>query len=149
MRKSILSSFEYSALQKPIEDFYNQFAAASETGNTLSQSQIQDLQRQYNQIITNAGLQFDQLQKLTGIDLTTTDATASGNSLSGAIKGITEQQAELLAGQFGGLRLTAIDQLNMAKSSLDVLNQIANNTSLIKDTNTYLRKFDTEGIKMK
>lgn len=73
----------------------------------------------------------------------------AGNSLQGAIKGITQQQADLLAGQFGGLRMTAFEQLSTAKSSLNALNLIVYNTGLIADTNAWLRKFDTVGIKIK
>ncbi|MFJ1426965.1 hypothetical protein ACILFS_11725 [Capnocytophaga canimorsus] len=36
-------------------------------------------------------------------------AEASPNSLKGAVRGITEQQADLLAGQFGGLRLAQLE----------------------------------------
>jgi len=147
MRQAILNSFKYQSLEKPIQDFYAQFAAASESDNTLTQSEIQQLQQQYNSIITNAGLQFDQLSKLTGIDLTAASGS-SANSLSGAIKGITQQQADLLAGQVGGLRMTAFDQLSVAKSGLNMLNQIANNTSLLIPVESYLRYFKTNGIKV-
>ena len=37
------------------------------------------------------------------------DDNSSHNSLKGAVKGITEQQADLLAGQFGGLRLAQLE----------------------------------------
>jgi hypothetical protein len=145
MRKSILNSFKFNALEKPIQDFYTKFAAAAQTDNTLSQAEIQDLQKQYDQIIRNAGLQFDQLSKLTSVDLT---GTADSNTLKGAIKGITEQQAELLAGQFGGLRLTAIEQMNIARESLGHLSKIADNTARIAAVEDFLRKFYNEGIKI-
>jgi hypothetical protein len=41
---------------------------------------------------------------------------------------MSEEQANLLAGQFGGLRITAIQQLNMMGRQLDTLNAIQVNT---------------------
>ena len=64
-------------------------------------------------------------------------------------KGITQQQADLLAGQFGGLRLTAFDQLTVAKGNLNALNSIVNNTAFLINIDATLRKFDINGIKVK
>jgi hypothetical protein len=147
MRQSILNSFKYQALKIPLDKFYADFAAAAESGNTLNQSEIQQLQEEYNSIITNAGLQFDQLQKLTKANLSA--ASSTGNSLEGGIKSITESTAEILTGQFGGLRLTAFEQLQTMTESLSVLNKIEANTALIADTNALLRKFDQQGIRIK
>lgn len=148
MRQSILNSFKYKALQVPIEQFYADFAAASESDNSLTESEINNLRAKLNAIITNAGLQFDELSKLANMDLAN-GVGAQGNSLKGAIKGITEQQAELLAGQFGGLRITALDQLRTAQNALQILAKIENNTSRIANVEGYLRKFDIDGIKIK
>lgn len=147
MKNAILNSFKYKALEKPIQDFYDQFAAAAQSDDTLTQAEILQLQAQYDAIIKNAGIQFDQLTKLTGIDLGSDGQ--GGNSLKGAVKGITEQQADLLAGQFGGLRITAMEQLQTAKASFLVLNKIENNTSRIAQVESYLRKFEVEGIKIR
>lgn len=150
MRKSILNSFKFNALEKPIQDFYAKFAAAAKSDNTLSQSEIQDLQKQYNLIITNAGLQFDQLQKLTGPGVNLTGAGASQNGLAGSIKAsLTEDTGTVLAGQIGAMRIIGIEQLSTVKNCFSVLNTIANNTERIANVEGYLRKFDTDGIKIK
>ncbi|MEO6134378.1 MAG: hypothetical protein ABIP35_04450, partial [Ginsengibacter sp.] len=141
--------FKYKALQVPIEKFYEDFAAASESDNTLTETEINNLRTKLNGIITNAGLEFDELSKLANIDLSAAGGSVGGNSLKGAIKGITEQQAELLAGQFGGLRISSLEQLQTARNALSVLNKIENNTSRIANVEGYLRKFDIDGIKIK
>ena len=43
---------------------------------------------------------------------------------------VTEQQAELLAGQFGGLRITALETLAISRRQLDTLNAIQANTGI-------------------
>ncbi|MDN3657958.1 hypothetical protein QWZ08_20055 [Ferruginibacter paludis] len=148
MKQSILNSLKYSAIQEPLKKFYADFAAASESDGILTTAEIAQLQASYNATIQAAGQQFDQLQQIAGINFNNS-AAGNGNSLQGAIKGITQQQADLLAGQFGGLRITAFEQLAQAKFQLNALNIIANNTGLIVDTNALLRKFDTTGIKVR
>lgn len=128
MRQAVINSLKYKYLEAPLQEFYDELSSAVQSGGQLTQGEIQQLSSLYNSIITNAQSQFDQLQQISGLNITT--ANSSSNSLTGAIKGITEQQAELLAGQFGGLRITALEQLSVAKRQLDSLNQIQINTSL-------------------
>lgn len=75
------------------------------------------------------------------------------NSLSGAIKGITEDQADLLAGQFGAFRLSALEQLKVATESLSALNDIRNNTGSSSlsaaDIRVILKDIQLNGIKIK
>jgi uncharacterized membrane protein len=75
------------------------------------------------------------------------------NSLSGAIKGITEQQADLLAGQFGAFRLNAAEQLKVATQSLTILNDIRDNTGSSSisaaEIRTILRDIQLNGVKLK
>lgn len=141
MRKAIINSLKYKYLEGPLQEFYKQFAEASESGGQLTQAEIDQLQQFYNSIITNAQAQFDQLQQISGVNLT---GSGTGvNTLTGAIKGMTEQQAELLAGQFGGLRITAMEQLNLMRSQLDAINAIQINTSqTVLRMNSLLNKFD-------
>lgn len=146
MKQSILNSLKFQALEKPLKDFYDKFAADAESDGILTAAEISQLQASYNATIEAAGKQLDQLKQITDINFNSSDASA--NSLSGAIKGITQQQADLLAGQFGGLRMTAFDQLTVAKSNLNILNQIANNTSLLIPMESYLRYFKNNGIKI-
>lgn len=128
MRQAVINSLKYKYLEAPLQEFYNELSSAVQSDGQLTQGEIQQLSALYNSIITNAQAQFDQLQQISGLNLS--QAGSSSNSLSGAIKGITEQQAELLAGQFGGLRITALEHLAVAKRQLDNLNQIQINTSL-------------------
>lgn len=147
MQKSILNSLGEKGLKDKLDVLYEQFAADADSDGVLTESEIGQLQAAYNAIIESSRKQFDQLQQISGINFNSTDS--AGNSVSGAIKGMTQQQADLLAGQFGGLRMTAIQSMEIAKSNLNVLNQIANNTSLLITIDATLRKFDVNGIKVK
>ncbi len=147
MEEAILNSLKFQTLEKPLQEFYSRFAELSQSGNVLTASEIDQLRKQYNDIINNASAQFDNLQQISGINIGA-NAGGTGNSLSGAIRGITQEQANLLAGQFGGLRITAIDQLNVARQSLDRLTEITNNTSYIPMMYDLHRKWDLTGLKV-
>lgn len=147
MQKAVLQSLKYQALEAPLKKFYDDFAAATQSDNVLTADEISRLQAYYNQTITAASEQFDKLKKITNLDFN--DANQSqGNNLAGSIKGITQQQADLLAGQFGGLRLTAFDQLQELKNVNNVLKQIELNTSLIEGVFNLLSYMKVNGIKL-
>lgn len=142
MRQAMINSLKYQYLEAPLKDFYDQFAAASQSDGQLTEAEITQLRNLYGDIINNAQAQFDQLQQISGLNLTT--GNSSSNSLTGAIKGITEQQAELLAGQFGGLRITALEHLAVGRRQLDALNLIQVNTSIhVLRMTALLQKFDS------
>jgi len=146
MLNAMLSALESQTLEPALQEFYDQFAAFGQSDGLLTSDEIDQLQKQYNDILKNAAEKFDQLQQIAGINLGGQSATT--NSLSGAIKGITEDQAELLAGQFGGLRVTAMDQLNMATRQFQVLQDIQRDTSNLPEMKDILRYFKLNGIKI-
>lgn len=126
MRNALIQSLKFKYLEAPLKDFFEQFAAASQSDSQLTNSEIDNLNQVFNDIINNANTQFAQLQQIAGLNFGSSGS--KGNSLTGAIKGITEQQADLLAGQFGGLRITALETLGVSKGQLTALNLIEVNT---------------------
>ncbi|MBC9913189.1 tape measure protein [Chitinophaga varians] len=147
MRGAALNALKYQYLEGPLKDFYNQFAKASESDGVLTKDEIQQLQEKYNQIIKSAGDQFQQLQDITGLNL----ASGSGNSqnsLKGAFSSMTEQTAELLAGQFGGLRINMIQQVQICTQQLSVLTKIEFNTATLIDVRADIRYLKDKGIKI-
>jgi hypothetical protein len=144
MRNAVLQSLKISALEGPLRTFYEEFAKLSASDELLTEGEIQQLRERFNVIIGDAGKKFDELQRITNLNLTAGGQSTSGNNLTGAIKGITEQQAELLAGQFGGLRITALDHLSVARGSLESLQRIDLNTGvMIVRLTSVLQKFDS------
>lgn len=146
MRNAALNALKYQYLEGPLNDFYDQFAADAESDGTLTASEIAELQQKYNDIIKKAGEQFQQIQDITQLNL----GSGSGkkNSLAGEIKGITEQQADLLAGQFGGLRISMVQQVQICTQQLSVLNAIKIDTANLADIRADIRYLKTTGIKI-
>ncbi len=147
MKKAILNSLKYQTLQKPLEEFYKQFAAATESDNALTNDELNALQNTYSGIIDDAAEKFKKLQDITNIDFSSNSDTA--NSLKGGIKAMSEQTGEVIAGQFGGMRMTLLDQLNVARQGLVSLQQIELNTSYILQVKDSLMRIERDGIKVK
>lgn len=127
LRKSVLAGLDASYI-KPIADkLFAEIALDSDanfktTGNsTLSADQIKDLTAKYAATLKDAYTNVNTLVN----SLTGPAPGTSTNNLSSAIQGITAPQADLLAGQFGGLRLTAIAQLAIQTSMLTELQKIS------------------------
>lgn len=143
MRGAIINALKFKYLEGPLQEFFESFAEATETDSTLTQGEIDQLKLMFNTIISNADTQFQQLQQIAGLNLSASGG-AGGNSLQGAIKGMSEQTAELLAGQFGGLRITAVEQLIIARQGLIIYQNIESNTGLTATRLlSLLQKFDS------
>jgi tape measure domain-containing protein len=128
MQGALLNALKYQTLEAPLKAFYEQFAQDAQSGGALTQGEIATLQEQYNALITQAAQQFEDLQKVTGVSFK--GGTGTQNSLAGAIKGITENQADLLSGTTNGIRLGVLELVKVGTQNLAVQNQIRNNTGI-------------------
>lgn len=154
MKNAVFQSLKIQALEGPLKAFYEQFAKDSASDNVLTEDEIRQLKANFNGIISEAGKKFDQLQQITKLNLSSGSAGAQSNSLAGQIKAvITEDTGTLIAGQFGAMRLTAGQQLDVSSQQLNVLNSIQANTAYLV---TYLPSMDRRlsnlemnGIKIK
>lgn len=53
----------------------------------------------------------------------------SEDSLTGAVKGVTEETADIIAGQMNAIRINQMEATQVLRQSLQALNTIANNTA--------------------
>lgn len=149
MQDAALSVFKSNYLNAKIADFYKMFSDASNAEGGLTPDRINALRDSYAAIITDANAKLTDLEKVVGS--VSPLAGSDGAPLTNAIKGMTTDQADLLAGQFGGLRLTQRetnvllgdlrnDNLLFAKQNLLLFIQIATNTG---NTDVNTRTLDT------
>ena len=64
--------------------------------------------------------------------------TGAATSLTGAVKGVTEETASLVAGQMNAMRINQVEAMSIMRNQLMVLNRIAENTAY----NVHLTKLD-------
>lgn len=124
MKKALLNAVKINALKGPLDEWYREFAKLSEGG--LNADEIAKLRASYMQIANNAGKAFEELKNIAGIDFG--ELANDANSLSGAIKGMSEDTASILAGQFNALRINSAEHLNVARQALLHQARTAQNT---------------------
>lgn len=105
MKNAMLQGVNMKYLQAPIKKFYEQFADMSESDGMLTESEIIQLQEMYTRIVENAEAQFENLEKISGLDFSTSEEETSDNSLKGAYAKASQESIDLLAGQTGAQRV--------------------------------------------
>jgi len=149
LKKAILDAFALQVLSAPLKKLAEKAGEFAENG--FNQNELGELQFELNRIIENAVSGFDALKEISkdvGIELGNiqTDVQIDSKGLTGAIKGITEETAGLLAGQFNALRMNTVemlggvralnfnvsDMLTVAENSLVTLDKIEINTRYLK-----------------
>lgn len=152
MRNAALSVFEFKFLEPKIKDFFDQFSAAAESGDTLDSTEIGQLQSKFNQYMKQASKEFEDLQKVTGINFNSNGS--SPNALVGQFRSLTEDTGNVLVGQFNGQRLATLELVDLQRSAMNIYSNIEANTAntvleLRSVQQTMVNFFRTEGVKMK
>lgn len=132
MKQALINSMMVKAIQPQIDKFMDTFFAVTNDANGLSQADISSLQSVWEVLINGWGKTFDEMESMFP-DLF--DATNEANSLSGAIKGVTEETAGLIAGQMNAIRINQAHVLALMDEQLTYQMEIAANTR-------YNRKLD-------
>lgn len=134
IRKQLVAQLLY----KPIEQAMVQLSDMAKDG--LDQNEILYFKTTLQSLFTKIGPAFqDAMQALkdVGIDLSSITEASGSEGYANAIRGITEETAGIIAGQFYAMRenlknvyITGMDQLDVANNSLSHLSNIDNNTLL-------------------
>jgi len=176
LANALLSAFEAGEDGiKSMNDTFDQFIKNA-VANSLKLAIIEPLMKQITEDVTKymlannesvAGYNFDQWKDeineagkefnkgledaYKGFGLEKNGDTSTPNSLSGAIKGASQESIDLLAGQMGGVRLSLLDMLAVSKSQYKVLSSCESyamqnlNTALQIERNTRRTAEATEG----
>lgn len=142
MRDAVLNTFKRQFLQEQISQWYKTFAEF--LGNEGGGDGIKEydwgetgevtpweegiLTELWETIIENAREGYEQLEEMFG-DLFEDTEDVQKQGLQGAIMGITEDTAGLIAGQFTAMRFNILELTEVAEDQLDALNEIVLNTA--------------------
>lgn len=101
VRQALMTSFLEGESMKA---FYDMFYASMEDG-TLTEQERSVLKESYQNLIYSAQAAAEFFKQATGVDIfEQTPTTKDQNKITGAIKGITEDTAGIIAGQFYAMR---------------------------------------------
>jgi hypothetical protein len=137
MENAMIDAFKRSILTRYLERWYGWFAGLSEGG--LTPDEISHLAEMYQYIIEQAESEWQAIQDIASqIGLQLTDVSENLEDadnitgLTGAIAGITEETAGLLAGQFMAIRINTVGILNNMENIIIINSQIAEHTEYNK-----------------
>ena len=68
-----------------------------------------------------------------------TSTSTNDESLTGSVKGVSEETASIIGGQLNAMRINQVESIVVIRHQLAVLNVIASNTAF----NSHLQKLDT------
>ena len=98
LNNAVLQGIKLRALEEPLRQWYEQFAAASQNG--LTEGNIESLREQYNQIIEDAAKQLEDMEKVTGLTIGQAEATrtaAAKNSIAASQDSVNELNGNFYA----------------------------------------------------
>ena len=134
IKGALINSFKRQWLETQLQEFYKAFAVDVQSGGGLTPDEILKNKSDLEKIIIDANAGFKAYSDLlTSMGGSFSEGLASQGGLSGAIKGITEDTANVLAGQFMGMRVDISKQTQMATESLNHLANIDYNTSVLHE----------------
>lgn len=154
MRNALLNAMKIKLLEPEIAKWTNTFMQYMESAG-LDDNETAALKGEWDRIIAASAAYLKGLEDTAGIVTGATDA-AQQSGLSGAIKGITEETAGMIAGHMYAIRelqsknyMRGTEQLDAINQSITHLAEIAINTRYnaklnsiderMKDTNAYLK----------
>jgi hypothetical protein len=152
-RNAIFNALKVKFLEPAFKSFFEEFAAAAESDNTLTSSELTALRNDFNKKIKDANDFLKQLQQVSGVDIFG-GVSAAQNTLTGAFRTMSEDTGNVLAGQFAGQRIVTIELKEIQKNALGHLNNIEQNTAItwqeIKAMHSKMEYyFRDQGVKMR
>ncbi len=139
MKKAIVNAFKTQLIETDLMNWYKGFAEAGSDGYT--EQEINYWRAEWQRMIELQNQKWQNIEKITGVN-PTDKIDSSQQGLTGAIKGITEETAGLIAGQFFAFRelqqkhyLTSVQQLDVMNRSASHLAKIEENTRSISRLN--------------
>jgi hypothetical protein len=141
MRNAINSALE--EMSKPeIAAWYKKFADDLASGGELTDEERADLKKDWDEIIAVNKKRREEVYRTAGMDPASGRASQDINSLSGAIKGVTEETASILAGQINAIRIGQATANSTVYNSFQQLLIIAANTDYCKHLASIDNKLD-------
>jgi hypothetical protein len=113
---AIMSAFTAQQIKPAAQQLFDLLATYNQDG-IITQDEVDKFKDASADTISKITQQFDQLKQLSSLDFT--GNSSNTNSLQGAIKGMTEQTAELWAGQMGAQRMTMVEHVTSCFTAVE------------------------------
>jgi hypothetical protein len=114
MQKAVLRLIQSKYINDQLDTWYNNFAKDMEDGE-LSEYEAKNRQKEYEDIVNRANAEYEAVMKAIGISLGDNENITS---LSGAIKGASQESIDLLAGQTNAMRVNQMESIEIMRNQL-------------------------------
>ncbi|MDP2234964.1 MAG: tape measure protein [Bacteroidales bacterium] len=133
MRDAIMQNMKMKLLEPALDKWYQEFSVGLMGGGLNSQSWVGQMQIEMEKIFDSGNEYWEAIRSLFPDMLGEADLA---NSLSGSIKGVSEETAGLIAGQMNAIRMNQATALGLMDDQLLELSKIEYNTR----NNIYIRR---------
>jgi hypothetical protein len=133
MRDAIMQNMKMKLLEPALDKWYQEFSVGLMGGGLNSQSWVGQMQIEMEKIFDSGNEYWEAIRSLFPDMLGEADLA---NSLSGSIKGVSEETAGLIAGQMNAIRMNQATALGLMDEQLLELSKIEYNTR----NNIYIRR---------
>jgi hypothetical protein len=150
MKTSILNLVRDKSMSLQLEQWYQSLTDAITGDGELSSDETARLQKEYEDIVNEALEKRNYMAKIAGISFESDEsaATTENNTLAGAMKGISQEQAEIIAGSLNAARAIEeamrAQQLDSIEIMRDQLLHLASIDMKISASNQHLESIDNK-----
>jgi DNA repair exonuclease SbcCD ATPase subunit len=146
MEKAVLRMIQNNYLNEELAKWYDDFYHDMGDDFEISDDEAKRLQKQYADIVNKANAAYDAAMKATGISME--NSVGEINSLSGAIKGASQQSIDLLVGQTNAVRNNQVQSMEILRNQLLHLASIDMKIGISNDhlgvSNYHLERIDSK-----
>lgn len=143
MRKALINNMFKSQFQEQLNKWYQMWSDAmnpdGDGGENITSAEQSALDSLKNSIIQGATAAADKIN-----DQFRTGEDEADDTLTGAVKGVSEETASMIGGQMNAMRINQLEASELLRQQLTMLTQIASNTAY----NHYLQSIDERLSKM-
>lgn len=137
MRNAVLESLKLKYLEKAVEGFFQDFADAAESDGALSSDEIKALRSQFNALVERSERELEALNGiLSDAGIEATDIAQNRQGLSGEIKTVTEDTANVLAGALNKIMIDTAIGTNALLTANIHLAQMSSKLAIMVELNT-------------
>lgn len=106
MREAMLQSLALMS-EEGVKKWYDDFAAASESGGELTAEEIAKLKKDYEYLVAKGAKRGAELEKITGVSLTGRNTSGTTSGSSGTFTTMSQDTASALEGRFTAVQMAS------------------------------------------
>jgi tetratricopeptide (TPR) repeat protein len=133
LKRALTNAFKQQFLMAQLDKLNKDLAIAMGDKDGLTNSEIKSYSEGYKQIFDKAKTEWEKMKEsFPDIFSPAVDSVKNASSLSGAIKGASEESINMLSGYANAIRLNQIDSINIMRNQLMYASETAVNTRYLK-----------------